>query len=61
MATPKTVMDTAHLKEIESNDEVRKNLAKWLVHDCFRNRELESLHDRISEEEMKTATKDAVT
>ena len=37
------------------NDEViRKRLAKWIAHDCFReNTTLESFHDRISEREMK--------
>jgi hypothetical protein len=43
------------LKDIETNDEVRKNLAKWIVHDCLRNDTgLEALHDRISDDEMKS-------
>ena len=54
-------MDTIQLKEVESNDEVRKNLAKWIVHDCFRNtKTLEALHDRISDDEMKALMKEAV-
>lgn len=53
-------MDAAHFKEIETNDEVRKNLAKWIARNCFRNTSLEALHDRISQAEMKQLMKDAV-
>jgi hypothetical protein len=53
-------MDSVHFKEIETNNEVRKNLAKWITHDCFRNTSLEALHDRISQDEMKQLMKEAV-
>jgi hypothetical protein len=38
-------MNTEHLKEMKSNDDIRKNLAKWLVNYCFRNSKLENFHD----------------
>jgi hypothetical protein len=53
-------MDVEHLKQIESNDEIRRNLAKWLVHYCFRNSELEHFHDRFSDKEMKALMMDSV-
>jgi hypothetical protein len=40
------VMNSEHLKEMQTNDVIRKNLAKWLVNYCFRNSELETFHDR---------------
>jgi|HubBroStandDraft_6_1064221.scaffolds.fasta_scaffold2509088_1 hypothetical protein len=54
-------MDVEHLKEIESNDEIRRNLAKWLVHYCFRNSKLENFHDRFRDDEMKALTIDPST
>jgi hypothetical protein len=56
-------MNTASLQEIqtgESNEIIRKNLAKWLVHYCFRNSELESFHERFSDEEIKALMIDSV-
>jgi hypothetical protein len=53
-------MDVEHLKEIESSDEIRRNLAKWLVHYCFRNSKLETFHDRFSDDEMKALMIDSV-
>jgi hypothetical protein len=54
-------MDTAYLKDIETDDEIRKNLAKWIVHDCFRNDTgLEGLHERITNDEMKSLMINAV-
>jgi hypothetical protein len=53
-------MDTEHLKAIESNDDIRKNLAKWLVNYCFRNSKLETFHDRFSDDEMKALMMDSV-
>src|ERR1700690_1031294 len=54
-------MDPEHLKEIQSDDKIKKNMAKWLVYDFFRNyTNLEDLHDRISDDEMKTLMKQAV-
>jgi hypothetical protein len=53
-------MDTEHLNQIESHDEIRKHLAKWLVHYCFRNSKLETFHDRFGDEEMKALMMDSV-
>ena len=53
-------MDTEHLKTIETNDDIRKNLAKWLVHYCLRNSKLETFHDRFSDDEMKALMMDSV-
>jgi hypothetical protein len=53
-------MDTEHLTSIESNDDIRKNLAKWLVYFCFRNSKLETFHDRFSDDEMKALMMDSV-
>lgn len=59
-------MDPDHLKKIQTSDETRKNMAKWLVYDCFRNyTNLEDLHARngankITDAEMKTLMKQAV-
>jgi hypothetical protein len=53
-------MNSEHLKEIQTNDVIRQNLARWLVHYCFRNSELESFHDRFSDEEMNGLMMDSV-
>lgn len=54
-------MDLKHFKEIESNDEVRKNLAKWIAHFCFRNNTpLEKFHDRFTQDEIKAISKASV-
>jgi hypothetical protein len=53
-------MNTEHLKEIESNHNIRKNLAKWLANFCFRNSKLETFHDRFSDDEMKALMIDSV-
>jgi hypothetical protein len=48
------------LAEIKSNDDIRKRMAKWMAHFCFRNSNLEGLHDRISQDEMKALMIDVV-
>jgi hypothetical protein len=53
-------MNSEHLNEIQTNDVIRKNLAKWLVHYCFRNSKLETFHDRFSDHEMKAVMMDSV-
>jgi hypothetical protein len=53
-------MNSEHLKEIQTNDVIRKNLAKWLVNYCFRNSKLETFHDRFSDHEMKAVMMDSV-
>jgi hypothetical protein len=56
-------MNTTTLQEIqagESNEIIRKNLAKWLVNYCFRNSKLETFHDRFSDDEMKALMIDSV-
>lgn len=40
-------MNTEHLAEIQSNEVVRKRLAKVMARDCFRNTKLEDLHSGI--------------
>src|ERR1700739_454414 len=53
-------MDAKHLREIEESDEVRKNLAKWIVYDCFRNNtNVEGLHEKFSQEDMREFTRRA--
>ena len=41
-------MDAGHSEEIQSNEVVRKRLAKLVARDCFRNTKLEDLHAGIS-------------
>jgi hypothetical protein len=53
-------MNSEHLKEIQTNDVIRKNLAKCLVNYCFRNSKLETFHDRFSDDEMKALMMDSV-
>jgi hypothetical protein len=53
-------MNSERLKEMQTNDVIRQNLAKWLVHYCFRNSELESFHDRFSDDEMRALMMDSV-
>ena len=49
-------MDTKHLKELQNDEILRKRLAKFMTHFCFRNSKLEKFHDRISQDEMKEIT-----
>ena len=37
-------MNTAHIKELQKNDVVRKRLAKYMAQQCFRNTKLEDFH-----------------
>jgi hypothetical protein len=53
-------MKTEHIKEIQSNEVLRKRLAKWMALHCFRNTKLEEFHDRLSNEEMKALMIDVV-
>jgi hypothetical protein len=49
-----TCMQPEQLAELKSNEVLRKRLAKLMAQFCFRNTKIEELHDRISDEEMKT-------
>jgi hypothetical protein len=53
-------MNSEYLKEIQTNEVIRKHLAKWLVNYCFRNSKLETFHDRFSDDEMKALMMDSV-
>jgi hypothetical protein len=56
-------MTPEQLAAIKSNDDLRKRMAKWMAHDCFRNTgELEDMHaaGRISQDEMKRLMIDVV-
>jgi len=37
-------LNTAHIKELQKNDVVRKRLAKYMAQQCFRNTKLEDFH-----------------
>src|SRR6266487_3241747 len=53
-------MNPDTLNELKDNDDVRKRLAKFMAHFCFRNSKLEDFHDRISDDEMKALMIDVV-
>ena len=53
-------MNPDQLAELKNNEIVRKRLAKFMTHFCFRNSALENFHDRISDDEMKALMIDVV-
>src|SRR5262245_25052994 len=53
-------MTSDQLRELGSNEILRKRLANWMAQLCFRNTKLEDLHDRVSDDEMKELTIDCV-
>ena len=53
-------MNPDQLAELKNNEVVRKRLAKFMAHFCFRNSSLENLHNRISDHEMKALMIDVV-
>jgi hypothetical protein len=46
-------MTPDQLAELESNEVLRKRLAKWLTIFCFRDTKLEEFHDRLTDDEMR--------
>ncbi len=54
-------MTPEQLDQLVKDEVGRKRLAKWMARMCFReNTKLESLHDRINDNEMKELMIDAV-
>ncbi len=58
-------MNPKHIREIQTNEVLRKRLAKFLALHCFRNTELENLHSgtglsRFDNDEMKALMIDVV-
>jgi hypothetical protein len=46
-------MNTKNLTELKHNDQLRKRLAKWMAHFCFRDTKLEQFHNRFTDDDMK--------
>lgn len=53
-------MTSEQVDELRNNEELRKNLAKYMTSLCFRDSKLEDFHDRFSQAEIKEITKDFV-
>jgi hypothetical protein len=51
-------MNPDQVAELKNNELLRKRLAKWMAQFCFRDTKLEQLHDRISDEEMRSLMMD---
>ena len=59
-SSPAISMNPDQFAELKNNEVVRKRLAKFITHFCFRSSALENFHDRISDDEMKALMIDVV-